>query len=75
MTNFEKWKANLKPEDLIFHFNYYGIEQDVPIFLHEENDTCWYCPARDKCRSSDKDCGEIWFDWANEEAEENGEER
>lgn len=71
-TNFDKWKAGLKPEDLIFHSEYYGIHEDVSMFHHEEEDCCWCCPARDTCRSSDplKRCGERWLDWANSEADE-----
>lgn len=75
MTNFEKWKTNLKPENLLF-YSYGNADPFVSIFLHEEEYCCKYCPARNKCGSdTSKSCRESWLDWANEEAEENGEER
>lgn len=70
MTNFEKWKANVKPENLIFHSSYYGLHYDVSIFHHEEEDCCEYCPARNKCKSEpSKECKESWLEWANAEEE------
>ena len=71
MTNFEKWKDNLKPENLIFHSSCYGI-QDASIFIHGEKECCEYCPARNKCKiGRSKECKESWLEWANAPANEN----
>ena len=65
MTNFEKWKSGLTPEDM---FTNYGIFE----FCGK------ICPAQKYCKthkrredaySRNRHCAEIFFEWANKEAE------
>jgi len=59
MTNFEKWKAELNPNNVTDYFFY--------------TDTCSSCPAYSYCRKhrSDNDlCVETFKAWANLEVTE-----
>jgi hypothetical protein len=65
MTNFEKWKADLTPEDI---FTNYGIFE----FCGK------LCPAEEYCKKQQRfhiislnpwNCKEVFFEWANKETE------
>lgn len=70
MTNFEKWKRELKPEDLIID---HGEERDEDAPRHTVGiaDDCRNCPAKGECRHDFwTDCGEAFMEWALEETED-----
>ena len=70
MTNFEKWKQNLKPEDLIIDKGE-NVDEDECRHVVGIADNCSNCPAKGKC-SHDfwTDCGEAFKEWALEETED-----
>lgn len=58
MTNFENWKQNLKPEDLI-------IDNGEDIGAID----CKKCPAKETCTVDYwKGCGDNFIEWAKSEA-------
>lgn len=68
MTNFEKWKKDLKPEDLIIDR---GEDTDRDECRFVAGFLCEICPAKKagSCRKDFwTDCGEAFKNWANEEA-------
>lgn len=74
MTNFEKWKNGLKPEELIVD-NGENIDKDM--CRHTVGIECTNCPVK-KNGSCSRDywteCGEAFLKWANEECtDKNGE--
>ena len=61
MTNFEKWKQTLKPEDL--------INEDNAVFECDGG----LCPARDFCYALGEkmeNCGKAFIMWAETESSE-----
>ena len=65
MTNFEKWKQNLKPEDLIID-NGEDIDADEVRFICAID--CNKCPAKETCTVDCWiGCGDNFIEWANEE--------
>ena len=59
MTNFDKWKQTLKPEELVF-------ENDA-VFECDSG----LCPARDFCyalKEKMENCGKIFIAWAKAES-------
>lgn len=63
MTNFEKWKQNLKPEDLIID-NGEDVDDDEVRFLCAID--CKKCPAKETCTYW-KGCGDNFIEWAKSE--------
>jgi hypothetical protein len=70
MTNFEKWKQNLKPEDLIIDKGE-NVDEDECRHVVGIADNCSNCPANGKCGHDFwTDCGEAFMEWALEETED-----
>ena len=70
MTNWEKWKEGLKPEELITED--FGFNSLCAVFLGH-GDRCEYCPARQTCSARcDKEisCDSQFLAWANLPAED-----
>ena len=66
MTNFEKWKQDLKPEDLIID-NGEDVDDDEFRFLGAID--CKKCPAKETCQVDYwNGCGDNFKEWANNEA-------
>ena len=66
MTNFEKWKQNLKIEDLIID-NGEDVDDDEFRFLGAID--CKKCPAKETCTVDYwKGCGDNFIEWAKSEA-------
>ena len=64
MTNFEKWKQNLKLEDLIID-NGEDVDEDEFRFLVALD--CKKCPAKETCNCWNG-CGDNFMEWAKSEA-------
>ena len=63
MTNFERWKQALTPQDIFTNFGVFS-------FCGKN------CPAKDYCKPSSaripfdgRKCNENFFEWANKEAD------
>ncbi len=73
-TNFEKWKENLKPEDLIITD---FCTNEVRAVFDRHADGCEYCPSKDTCLARrdpyNFDCESGFLAWANAPAKENEE--
>jgi hypothetical protein len=75
MTNFEKWKQNLKPEDLILDRGENTDKDEWRYvicvgYVASEEIPCKNCPAYGKCRCDYwTDCSDAFMEWANEESE------
>ena len=71
MTNFEKWKAGLKPEDMVV--TDFSISMGCCAFYGHFNE-CIGCPARDECQNGGEDasCEEAFLRWAKTPAREEG---
>lgn len=68
MTNFEKWKQNLKPEDLIIDKGD-NVDEDECRHVVGIADNCSNCPANGKCGHDYwTECGEAFIEWAKSEA-------
>lgn len=66
MTNFEKWKQNLKIENLIID-NGEDVDEDEFRFLGAID--CKKCPAKETCMVDYwKGCGDNFMEWAKSEA-------
>lgn len=68
MTNFEKWKSELTPEDMIV--TDFGFSMGCCAF-YGHYDECLNCPARDGCPDGGEDisCPDAFLRWANAKAE------
>lgn len=68
MTNFEKWKNSLRPDDLILD-NGNDVDEEDSRFVAGIH--CEVCPAGEFCvlrKDFWTDCGDIFKEWANQEA-------
>lgn len=72
MTNFEKWKKGLKPEDLVVDRGE-SVDKDEYRLVAGFGDKCENCPVKKagSCGADYwKECGEVFLEWANEEVDE-----
>ena len=68
MTNFETWKQDLKPEDLIID-NGEDIDDDDVRFLAAID--CEKCPAKEACTVDyRKGCGVKFMEWAKKDRQQ-----
>ena len=70
MTNFEKWKEELKPEELITED--FGFNNRCAVFFGHGNG-CECCPARQTCSAQCDDeipCESQFLSWANSHTKE-----
>jgi hypothetical protein len=64
MTNFERLKEITTVEDMA-HFLCDNMD-----YLGDDNtNSCGICPVKDKCLAAEM-CGNGWFHWLREEAQE-----
>ena len=75
-TNFEHWKENLKPEDLVFkETDPLGDPRTYWAVWNISGSACESCPARQKChdlheQGLSKCCGYAFKTWAKAEHKE-----
>lgn len=72
-TEFDKWKENLKPEDLIFdETDPLGDPKTKWAVFNTSGNTCDHCPARKICHElpGRGKCGPAFMQWAKTKAEE-----
>lgn len=73
MTNFEKWKSELKPEDLVFkETDPLGNPRTYWAVWNLSGSECDSCPAQKVCERLGEtcDCGRAFKTWASAQAEE-----
>jgi hypothetical protein len=75
-TNFDKWKAALKPEDLVFkETDPLGDPKTIWAVWNISGNACDSCPAREVCHEEHEKtgksriCGQAFKKWANKEIE------
>lgn len=75
-TNFEKWKSELKPEDLVFkETDPLGDPRTYWAVWNISGSACRSCPAQKQChdlheQGLSKCCGYAFKTWANAPAKE-----
>ena len=72
MTNFERWKAGLKPEDMVVKNRMASYPESLGPFGEHEAE-CGQCPAKKYCEGerNDKSCGKRFLEWANADVKSN----